>query len=204
MATIQRCFDSQNDRRNTDNNHNSRNIDAAIVQALQDELEPILLHPTSTSSSSILENDEMMKCMMDPSTVEKDHYEPQSKKKQRSGTTSNAESDLQQQQQHNVLTYVANMYRLVQKATTVYQLLDTSNKGCVVAEDLYRAMNELNTTTTATTTSSNKKDESTVSYETVITMMTEFQQSIVTETASEDECILTLEDIIHIAKLVNL
>jgi hypothetical protein len=103
--------------------------------------------------------------------------------------------------QQNLEVWAANAFRLVQKAVKVYNMLDVAGKGCIVPEDVHRAIGELQITGNVSSTVSRK--ESATTFDDVLAMMAEFASGTAA-LSDETEVVLSCHDIIRIARLVNL
>jgi hypothetical protein len=103
--------------------------------------------------------------------------------------------------QQNLELWAASTFRLIQKAVKVYRMLDVTGKGCVVPEDVYRAINELQVVGNVSSVVSRK--DSATTFDDVLAMMAEFASCPASFT-DETEVVLSCHDIIRIARLVNL
>lgn len=120
--------------------------------------------------------------------------------------TANAGDSVTMKKKQNIMRYVADMCRLVQKAVKVYEMLDTSNRGSINNEDMYRALQELDMTTATGETPSTQNSSDKISYEMIIDMMTEFKPIHRGGAIRDEQGIIsvTFDDILRIAKLLNL
>jgi hypothetical protein len=101
--------------------------------------------------------------------------------------------DSQQQQVEMAIgSLVARNYRQTVQANAVFDLLDMDGKGCVVAEDLHRAVAELWT----------RESDEGISEEQVEEMM-QFAGTDKTD-MHDDMRMLSRDDIVRIARMVNL
>ena len=127
------------------------------------------------------------------------------KKKKADNSNAAEEDTVNMKKKQNIMSYVADMCRLVQKAIKVYEMLDASNRECIDKEDRYRALQELEMTTTTGETSNTQNSLGKISHETMINMMTKFKSIPRGDVIREDEGIITvtLDDIVEIAKLIN-
>lgn len=118
----------------------------------------------------------------------------------------NAADTVTMKKKQNIMRYVADMCRLVQKAVKVYEMLDTSNRGSIDKEDMYRALQELDMTPTTSETPNTQNSSDKISYETIIDMMTEFKPIHRGGAIREEQGIIsvTFDDILRITKLLNL
>lgn len=103
--------------------------------------------------------------------------------------------------QQKLEIWAANNFRLVQKAVRVYSMLDVAGKGCIVPEDVYRTIGELQITGNVSGTVSRK--ESATTFDDVLEIMAEFSSNAAILT-DETEVLLSCYDIIRIARLINL
>ena len=87
-----------------------------------------------------------------------------------------------------------------------YEMLDTSNRGSIDKEDMYRALQELDMTTTTGETANIQNSSDKISYETMIDMMTELKPIPRGDAIREEKGIIsvTFDDVLRIAKLLNL
>ena len=127
-------------------------------------------------------------------------------KKKKTDNSNAAEDTVTMQKKQNIMRYVADMCRVVQKATKVYQMLDTSKRGSIDIEDMYRAIQELDLVTTTGETTNARNSSNKISHETIIDMMTEFKSIPKGFDSREEQGIISvsLDDIIRIAKQINL
>lgn len=103
--------------------------------------------------------------------------------------------------QQNLELWAANTFRRVQKAVKVYTMIDVAGKGCIVPEDVHRAIGELQITGNVSSTVSRK--ESATTFDDVLAMMAEFANGAASLNDGS-EVLLSVRDIIRIARIVKL
>lgn len=108
-----------------------------------------------------------------------------------------------------VAPWVAQKYRQTMRAHRVFALLDAAGKGCVVGDDLHRAAFELwgsddsNDKTNSKESTRSRPEQPLPSTVELMEMMQEFKPATMEE-EDEEDIILSLDDIVRIARLVNL
>jgi hypothetical protein len=187
VETVQRSLKnrSSKSRKKSSNKGASDDLET-FAQGLRSELLPYyssLLGRLydATSSASVFDTDEIVACFSgnERRSTKKDAVSPQ----------------------QNLEVWAANTFRLVQKAVKVYNMLDVAGKGCIVPEDVHRAIGELQIAGNVRSTVSRK--ESATTFDDVLAMMAEFASGTAA-LSDETEVVLSCHDIIRIARLVNL
>ena len=118
----------------------------------------------------------------------------------------NSNADVAIKKKESIMRYVADVCRLVQKAVKVFELLDTSKRGSIDNNDLYRALQVLDMTASTDEATDTQSSPGKISHETIVDMMTEFKPVQRGDVVREERGVITatLDDIIRIAKLINL
>jgi hypothetical protein len=202
IDAIERCLTKHRDLGNrmdttTTDNHKDVSQDQVgiFVQDFCEALAPYYTHPTDIgdTTTTLFDTNEIMACLHTRPAVDNIPAVSVGRSSQRHRTN---------HKQQNLERWAANAYRLLQKSIKVYNLLDISGKGCIVPEDIYRTMTELNiTTSTGKSHTATSKTGSEPSYDDVLAMMTEFTNA---SSSKNTEYTLSCEDIIRIARLVHL